>query len=71
MSRIIRILRDREVKRMTGLSSERRRQLERLGLFPKRFKIVPGSGQNGAVGNYEHEVQEYLEERGADRELES
>ncbi len=64
-----RILRDPEVERMTGLSSERRRQLERIGVFPKRFKVVPGSGQNGATGNLESEVEEYIQERAADREL--
>ena len=63
-----RIIRDPECERKSGLSNERRRTLEIQGLFPRRFKIVPGSGQNGAAGWFEHEVDQWVDEHAAERE---
>ena len=45
-----RIIRDAECFEKTGLSNERRRQLEHDGLFPRRFKLVPGTGHRSHRG---------------------
>ena len=62
------ILRIPAVEQATGLCSERLRQLEELGLFPGRFKITPGSGQQGAVGWLKSEITEWVRERAASRD---
>ena len=64
------ILRMPAVEAVVGLCGERIRQLERLGLFPKRFKITPGAGQNGASGHLESEISEYVLARAASRDEE-
>ena len=62
------ILRQPVVEDRTGLCGERLRQLEQQGLFPKRFKIVAGSGQQGATGWLESEIDEYVLARAASRD---
>ncbi len=64
----MRILRDPDLDERTGLSAEHRRKLELNGLFPQRFKLVPGTGRNGAVGWLESEIVSWIEARAADRE---
>ena len=62
------ILRIPSVEAVVGLCDERIRQLENQGLFPKRFKIAAGSGQQGAVGWLESEIDEYVTGRAASRD---
>ena len=62
------ILRSPAVERATGFCGERIRQLENAGLFPKRFKLTPGSGQNGAVGWLASEIEAWMRERAATRD---
>ncbi len=61
------ILRFKQVHERIPLTYERIRQLEHQGAFPRRFKLVPGSGQQGAVGWWEHEIDEWLEAHLVDR----
>jgi predicted DNA-binding transcriptional regulator AlpA len=47
------------------------RRLEARGAFPKRFKLVPGSGPHGSVGWNVPEVDAYLESLIAARDTEA
>ncbi len=64
----MRILRAPDISKRTGLSGEHIRRLELDDLFPKRFKLVEGTGRNGAVGWLESEVDRWISERADARE---
>ena len=64
----MRILRRPDIEDRTGLSGEHIRRLELDDQFPKRFKLVPGTGRNGAVGWLESEVDDWISERAGKRE---
>ena len=64
----MRILRRSDIVERTGLSGEHIRRLMRDGLFPQKFKLVPGTGRNGAVGWLESEVDEWINERAKGRD---
>jgi prophage regulatory protein len=53
-----RILRERDVRTMTGLSRSTRWRLERAGMFPRKRRLSPG-----AVGWLESEVVAWLGSR--------
>ncbi|MBZ5498894.1 MAG: AlpA family phage regulatory protein [Acidobacteriia bacterium] len=57
-----RILREREVKHMTGLSRVTRWRLERRGEFPKKVKLT-----ERCVGWPEAEIIEWLKARAEER----
>jgi prophage regulatory protein len=59
---IDRVLREREVKAITGLDRVTRWRLEREDAFPKRFKI----GKN-AVGWRASEIADWLDQRSQQR----
>lgn len=61
----MRILRKADVEAKVGLCERELRDLEREGVFPKRFPISPGGR---AVGWLESEVDDYITERAAQRE---
>lgn len=52
---IDRILREAEVRRLTGLSRVTRWRLERDGRFPRRVQL-----STNAVGWFENEIREFL-----------
>jgi len=56
--RALRILRLREVERLTGLKRSRIYELEREGKFPVRVHI-----SERATGWLEHEIQAYIAQR--------
>jgi prophage regulatory protein len=56
-----RILREREVRTMTGLSRTTRWRLERAGQFPRKRQLSPG-----AVGWLESEVVDWLAAKAED-----
>jgi predicted DNA-binding transcriptional regulator AlpA len=59
-----RAIRPTETEKKTGYCDRHLRDLERQGLFPRRFKLNP----NGrAVAHWEHEVDEWLTSRAASR----
>ena len=62
------VLRLRDVETRTGFCGERIRQLEKAGQFPRRFKLTPDSGQNGAVGWLVNEIDDWISERAATRD---
>ena len=61
-------LRVEEVTAMTGLSNMHLWRLEKRGLYPKRFKLNPEGGKNGAVRFDYDEVCAWFEERRRSRE---
>lgn len=62
----MRILRPKETESRVGLCDRELRDLEREGLFPKRFPLNP-SGNGRAVGHLESEINEWIEARAASR----
>lgn len=60
-----RIVRPGEAKLIHGLSDVHVRRLEKAGTFPKRFKLVAGSGKYGAAGWWLSDILHYVEERAA------
>ena len=56
-----RFLREKQCRDITGLSRTTRWRLERVGLFPKRYRISPG-----AVAWRESQVTEWLNSRTRD-----
>ena len=60
-----------QLREKVPLSDEHIRRLEAVGQFPKRFKLVDGSGRNGAVGWDGEEVDQWIEERRNSREAAS
>lgn len=65
----VRILRPSETAARVGLCDRELRDLERAGMFPRRFPLNP-SGKGRAVGHLEHEVDAWIEARAATREIE-
>ena len=67
-----RVIRLAEVLRLTGIKSrETIRSLERRGLFPQRFPLIPGAPPNDRAvpkGWDEGEVLRWIEERAASRD---
>lgn len=63
----MRILRIPDTEAKTGYCDRQLRELEALGLFPKRFPLNP-SGKGRAVGHLESEVDEWIKARAASRE---
>lgn len=61
----MRILRPKETEARVGLCDRELRDLERDGLFPKRFTLNPRGGR--AVGHLETEVDQWISERAATR----
>ena len=61
-----RILRPEETTARTGFCDRQLRDLERDGLFPKRFPLNP-SGRGRAVGHLESEVDAWIEARASAR----
>ena len=59
----LRIIRRRELKTKCGYSAAHVDRLERAGDFPKRVVLGPG-----AVGWLEHEVDDWIRSRAAERE---
>ena len=64
-----RILRIPQTEQISGFCNMQLWRMERDGLFPKRFKLNPNGGKNGAVGHDYDEVMEWREERLASRDL--
>lgn len=62
----MRILRPRDTEAKVGLCDRELRDLEREGLFPKRFPLNP-NGKGRAVGHLESEVDEWITARAASR----
>ena len=61
------ILRPAETAALVGYSTVHVHRLEKVGLFPKRFKLNARGGEYDAVGHYLGEVVAYLESRAAAR----
>lgn len=61
-----RILRKPDIEAVTGFTERGLRDMEREGRFPKRFKLNP---DGRAVGWLESEVQDWLRQRAASREI--
>lgn len=62
------VIRPAEVCRMVNFSDRHLRRLEKEGKFPHRFKLSPGTGQQGAAGNFLGYVVDYLKARAAESE---
>lgn len=63
----MRILRPKETEARVGLCDRELRDLERVGLFPRRFPLNP-SGKGRAVGHLESEVDDWIAARAATRQ---
>ena len=61
------VLRPAETAAMVGYSTVHVHRLEKVGLFPQRFKLNAHGGEYGAVGHYLGEVVDYLRARAAAR----
>ena len=64
-----RTLRIAEVEAVTGLSNMHLLRLEKRGLFPRRFKLNPEGGKNGAARYDYDEIVRWLEERRRSRQV--
>ena len=62
------IYRWNDIRTCVGYSRQHIDRLERDGLFPRRFKLSPGSGRNGAVGWDVDKIDAYLAARVASRD---
>jgi predicted DNA-binding transcriptional regulator AlpA len=62
----MRIIRPRDTQAKVGLCDRELRDLEREGLFPKRFPLNP-RGTGRAVGHLENEVDDWIAARAASR----
>ena len=62
----LRIIRRRELKEKVGYSAAHIDRLERAGDFPKRVTLGPG-----AVGWLEHECDDWIRARVAERDAEA
>lgn len=63
----MRILRPKDTEAKVGICDRELRDLEREGLFPKRFTLNP-NGRGRAVGHLESEVDAWIEARAKARE---
>lgn len=61
----VRIMREAEVREVTGLCSKTRRKMTRLGEFPSPVWITPG-----VTGYMSDEIQRWLESRREKRSIE-
>lgn len=66
VARPLRVLRPNETAARVGLCERQVRELERDGLFPKRFSLNP-NGNGRACGHLESEVEEWIAARAASR----
>lgn len=64
-----RIYRIAETCQRVGYSAMHLYRLERDGKFPRRFKLNPDGGPHGAVGHDADEVDAWIAERRASREM--
>ncbi len=64
----MRVLRPNETAAKVGICDRQLRDLEAEGLYPKRFTLNP-SGTGRARGHIEAEVDAWIAERAASREL--
>ena len=62
----MKVLRVPDTEAKTGLCDRVLRDMEREGLFPRRFPLNP-SGKGRAVGHLESEVDDWIVERAASR----
>jgi len=62
-----RVYRWEQIYERVGYSRQHIDRLERDDLFPRRFKLSPNGGRNGAVGWDADEVDAYLAARVASR----
>ena len=60
-----RIIRPKETCKRVKLCNVHLQRLEKLGLFPPRFKLVEGSGRYGAAGWLESTIDKYIADRAA------
>ena len=59
----MRLYREPDLRNRDGYSNQHRRRLEAEGKFPKRFKLVEDSGQQGHIGWDADEVDEHYRRR--------
>lgn len=62
-----RLIRAPELKALVGLSDVHIQRLEAAGKFPRRIKLIPGSGRQGAVAWSFREVVDWIETRKINR----
>lgn len=62
----MKVLRVPDTEAKVGLCDRVLRDLEREGLFPKRFPLNP-NGKGRAVGHLESEIDQWIEARAATR----
>jgi prophage regulatory protein len=67
---MLRIYRWPQLREIVPYSREHIRRLEDRGLFPRKFKLAPDTGQNGAVGWDAGEINQWIEDLKASREVE-
>ena len=60
-----RIVRPKECVKIVGFCDVHLQRLERLGQFPRRFKLADDSGKYGAVGWRMSDIQDWIEARAA------
>lgn len=65
--RAMRMVSKRQLKELVLYSSQHIQRLENTGQFPKRVRL--GNGPRGRVGWIESEVQEWLQEKVAQRNI--
>jgi prophage regulatory protein len=65
--RAMRMVSKRQLKELVLYSSQHIQRLENAGQFPKRVRL--GNGPRGRVGWIESEVQEWLQEKVAQRNI--
>lgn len=66
----MKVLRPGETASKVGICDRQLRDLEAVGLFPKRFPLNP-SGKGRAVGHLESEVDQWIADRAASRVAEA
>jgi len=66
-----RVLRVSETAALVGYCNMQLLRMEQAGLFPKRFKLNPEGGKNGAAGHDYGEVMAWIAERMASRDTEA
>jgi predicted DNA-binding transcriptional regulator AlpA len=62
----VRVLRPHQTVDKVNVCDRQLREWEAEGRFPKRFKLHP---DGRAVGHFEHEIDQWLIERAASREV--
>jgi len=64
-----RLYRPAQTVELVGLSNMHLLRMERAGRFPKRFKLNPDAGTNGASAHLAEEVDAWIAERAASRDV--